>query len=58
MNETLILKGLGDSTVAISTFMLMIDITDALFEFGVLILTTKTRPMVVETTPRKLCYAE
>ena len=58
MNQTLILKGLGDSTVAISTFMVMIDITDALFEIGVFIFTTQTSLMIVETTPRELCYAE
>ena len=58
INQTFIFKCLGDSTVAISTFMVMIDITDTLFKIGVFIFTTKTRSMVVETTPPKLCYGE
>ena len=58
INQTFIFKCLGDSTVAISTFMLMVDITDTLLEIGVFIFTTQTRSMVVETTPCKLCYGE
>ena len=58
INQTFIFKCLSDSTVAISTFMLMIDITDTLLEIGVFIFTTQTRSMVVETTPCKLCYGE
>ena len=58
INQTFIFKCLGDSTVAISTFMLMVEITDTLLEIGVFIFTTQTRSMVVETTPCKLCYGE
>ena len=58
INQTFIFKCLGDSTVAISTFMLMVDITDTLLEIGVFIFTTQTSPMIVETTPRKFCYGE
>ena len=58
INQTFIFKCLGDSTVAISTFMVMIDITDTLLEIGVFIFTSKTRPVIVETTPCKLCYGE
>lgn len=58
INQTFIFKCLGDSTVAISTFMVMVDITDTLLEIGVFVFTSKTRSMVIETTPRKLCYGE
>ena len=58
MNQTFIFKCLGDSTIAIPTFMVMIDITDTLFKIGVFIFTSKTRSMVVEAAPRKLCYGE
>ena len=58
INQTFIFKCLGDSTVAISTFMVMVEITDTLLEIGVFIFTTQTSPMIVETTPCKLCYGE
>lgn len=58
INQTFIFKCLGDSTVAISAFMVMIDITDTLFKIGVFIFTSKTRSMVVEAAPHKLCYGE
>jgi len=58
INQTFIFKCLGDSTVAISAFMVMIDITDTLFKIGVFIFTSKIRSMVVEAAPRKLCYGE
>ena len=37
INQTFIFKCLGDSTVAISAFMVMIDATDTLFKIGVLV---------------------
>ena len=58
INQTFIFKCLGDSTVAISAFMVMIDATDTLFKIGVFIFTSKTRSMVVEAAPCKLCYGE